>query len=395
MQKAVLSMTQKIKCQFLKVFQKGNTLNASTSLSIKVNRLVTLFERRNQHFNFSALLSRLVLGIILTCSFLQMGLAQVAAHAQLDTAEIMIGDQIGLTLFINHPPSAEIDRIDWAPLDEVKEIEVLDYGSLNTVAEGNEILLEQKLTITSFDSGYYFIPKIPVYYKNNGTTGVAKSDQLALLVNTIDAQSDSTQIAPIKDIVREPLKFVDFIPYLSGMVLLALLISLFLYFKNRKNREEAPPQPEIILPPHEVALNKLEDLKKAKLWQQGEIKAFQSELTFIIREYLENRFNVPALESTTNEIARLFKTIQLDEEWTNKLLSIFRTADMVKFAKAIPDIKVHNEGLEEAERFVIHTKKRSAETATSETEEETEEEVNEPDNNDQQEEPTENENRED
>ena len=317
-----------------------------------------------------AILRRLVLGIFLSCSLLQAGLAQVAAYAQLDTSDIMIGDQIGLTLFINHPPEATIERIDWAPLDEVKEIEVIDYGTLNTVAEGNEILLEQKLTITSFDSGYYFIPKIPVYYKNKGTTGIAKSDQLALMVNTIEAQSDTTQIAPIKDIVREPLKFVDFIPYLGGLVVIALLILLILFLRNRKNKQEAPPEPEIILPPHEIALQKLDHLQKAKLWQQGEVKQFQSELTFIVREYLENRYNIPALESTTNEIARLFKTIQLDEEWTTKLLSIFRTADMVKFAKAIPDIKVHDEGLKEAERFVIQTKKISAPPPEEQNEEE-------------------------
>lgn len=316
----------------------------------------------------NAILRRLVFLIIVSFTTTQVVQAQVTAYAQLDTAEMMIGDQIGLTLFINHPPGAEIERIDWAPLDDVEKVEIIDYGTLNTVAEGNETLLEQRVTLTSFDSGYYFIPQIPVYYKNNGTTGIAKTDQLALMVNTIEAQSDSTQIAPIKNIVREPLKFVDFLPYLGGLILLGLLALLYVFLSNRNNKQEASPQPEIILPPHEVALNKLEYLKQAKLWQQGEIKQFQSELTFILREYLENRFNIPALESTTNEIAKLFKTIQLDEDWTNRLLSIFRTADMVKFAKAIPDIKVHDEGLQEAERFVLHTKKRSVEPAPEQDE---------------------------
>lgn len=284
--------------------------------------------------------------------------AQVAVHAQLDSADIMIGDQVGLTLFINHEPGVEIDRIDWGPLDQVKEIEVVNYGNLNTVAEENEVLLEQRLTITSFDSGYYFIPKIPVFYKKNGETGVARTDELALSVNTITAQSDSTQLAPIKDIVREPLKFVDFLPYIGGLAGIGLIIFLIYFLSNRKSKRKAPTQPEIVLPPHEIALKKLDELKRAKLWQQGEIKQFQSELTFIIREYLENRFQVPALESTTNEIARLFKTIELDEDWKTKLLSIFRTADMVKFAKAVPDVKVHDEGLQTAERFVIDTKKK-------------------------------------
>lgn len=298
----------------------------------------------------------ILIGLIVLIS--QGLVAQVTVSAQLDSSDIMIGDQVGLTLFVNHNPGVEIDRIDWEPLDKVKEIEVLDYGTLNTVAEGSEILLEQKLTLTSFDSGYYYIPKISVFYKNNGTTGIAKSDQLALLVNTIDAQSDTTQIAPIKDIVKEPLKFVDALPYLGGLAGLGLLVSLFFFLSKRKNKQEEPSRPEIILPAHEVALNRLEDLKRAKLWQQGKIKEFQSELTFVIREYLENRFEMPALESTTNEIDRLFKTMEIEEDWKTELLAIFRTADMVKFAKAIPDIKIHDEGIKKAERFVIETKQR-------------------------------------
>lgn len=302
-----------------------------------------------------------VLGLVLlglTILWSPALMAQIAVSAQLDSAEIMIGDQVGLTLFINHTPGVEIDRIDWAPLDEIKEIEVLDYGSLNTVAESGEILLEQKLTLTSFDSGYYFIPQIPVYFKDNGKTGIEKSAQLALLVNTITAQSDSTQLAPIKDIAKEPLKLVDFLPYIGGLIGLGLLGLLFYYLSNRKKQQDEPTRLEIILPAHEIALNKLEQLKQAKLWQQGRIKDFQSELTFVIREYLENRFGIPALESTTDEIAKQFRTSELESEWKERLLSIFRTADLVKFAKAEPDIKVHDEGLKEAERFVIQTKKK-------------------------------------
>lgn len=303
-----------------------------------------------------AMLKRLAFLIAIFLATSNTGWSQVAVHAQLDTSDIMIGDQIGLTLFINHAPGAEIDRIDWAPLDEVKELEVLNYGELNTVAEGSEILLEQRVTVTSFDSGYYFIPQIPVYFKDNGKTGITKTERLALMVNTIEAQSDSTQIAPIKDIVKEPLSFIDFIPYLAGLLVLIALGLLLYYFVNRKNRKEAPTRSKIILPSHEIALEKLEALKEAKLWQRGEIKTFQSELTFIIREYLENRFKIPALESTTSEISRQFKTLDIEKDWVSKLLSIFQTADLVKFAKAEPPVDLHTRALDEAEAFIVATK---------------------------------------
>ena len=79
-------------------------------------------------------------------------------------------------------------------------------------------------------------------------------------------------------------------------------------------------------------------------------------MTYIIREYLENRYEIPALESTTDEILRSLKDVDFDESWKHKLQNILQVADLVKFAKAKPPADFHNKVLQEAEDFVIATK---------------------------------------
>jgi hypothetical protein len=101
----------------------------------------------------------------------------------------------------------------------------------------------------------------------------------------------------------------------------------------------------------------LTSLKNEKLWKKGEVKAYQSTLTYIVREYLENRFEVPALENTTDEILRSLKNTDLSQDWEGKLREMLQMADLVKFAKAQPQADFHDKMMNYAEDFVYKTKK--------------------------------------
>lgn len=300
---------------------------------------------------------------------------QVTANAELGKTAIIIGDQVQLNLVVNHSPGIEIIGADLTALEALKEVEVLGTSNWDTIAQGGEFILEQRLTLTSFDSGYYYIPKIPVDYKGaDGKLSKAFTpNKIPLTVNTVPIQSDSTTLAPIKPIIEEELNIRDFLPYIAGLLALALLIGGFYYYNKKKQEAEIPPPPEIILPAHEIAFNKLGALKKAKLWQQGHIKEYQSQLTYIVREYLENRFDINALESTTYEIMQEMKTSTMEEDWKEKLNTMLQTADLVKFAKAEPPVGIHDQMMEQAETFVRQTKQ--IEEETPETTDSIEEEI--------------------
>jgi len=296
--------------------------------------------------------------------FKNFAFAQVTVSAELDSTQMLIGDQMKLHLLVNHAAGVTVEKPDFSVLEKSK-LELLNVTEWDTLKKGVETVLQKDVTFTAWDSGYVWIPKIPVPYQQNGQTAVTSTEEVPISVLT---PALDTTLAPIKPIIKEPVKFEDFIPYLAGLIFLVVLSLGIYYFFIRKKRQLAPPPPEIKLPAHEIALDKLEALDKAKLWQQGKIKQYQSELTFILREYLENRFGIQALESTTDEILAQIKNVEAEAVLKTQLKELLQLADLVKFAKAKPAVEVHDRMMKYVEEFVRSTKK--IEVLTEEVQEE-------------------------
>ncbi len=285
--------------------------------------------------------------------------AQPNVSASLDSSRILIGDQVQLHVYAENSPGEQVESADYSGLEQIPELEILKISPWDTLPSGDQFLLRQNLTLTSFDSGYYVIPPIPInYLRSNGGKGTVKTNDLALSVETVFMPGDSLQLAPIKSIIEEPLKFSDFLPYLGIALGIGLGILLAYFFVKRKPEKEIVAAPKIIRPPHEIALEKLSALKAQKLWQQGKVKEYHSELTYIIREYLEGRFQTPALESTTAEIMRSMRNKIEEDDLYRQLRELLQVADLVKFAKAKPAADIHDRASAEAESFVERTKEK-------------------------------------
>jgi hypothetical protein len=291
--------------------------------------------------------------------------AQVSVSAEMDRNQIMIGDQVELRLFIQSPQGATLEPVDFSGLIGVEGVEIVDEGKLDTVRQAEQLILQQRFKLTSFDSGYYLIPPLVVTFKYQGRRGQAATNQLRLVVDPFPLQGEVDDIAPIKPIVEEERTLEDYLLFIIiGGVL--LLIGLGVYWWISRRKREAPVKVEPVLPPHEIALGKLASLKKAKLWQQGEIKEYHSQLTYAVREYLENRYQLPALEATTYEIIRDFRKVEGLGDWVPRMQELLQTADMVKFAKAEPSIELHTKAMDVAEKFIHETKRIEVEDASEE-----------------------------
>ncbi len=290
------------------------------------------------------------------CAF--AAFAQGKARAHMDSTYIFIGDQVQVQLLLDSALNATDIQTDFSVFDSIPELEVVRYSEWNPVgvnrASGTG-LYEQRIVITSFESGAHTLPAIPIRYKINGQEQVALTNTPRIEVGTIGV-TDSTQLTPIKGIVEEPRTLEDFLPYLIGVAAIGLLVALFFVLRRLSRKQETPPPPPVVLKPYEIALQKLETLEAAQLWQRGSIKAYQSELTFIIREYLENQFKIPALENTTDEIISSLQQYGFAPAWQERLRTLFQNADLVKFAKAEPPIHIHEDGMREALAFVWETK---------------------------------------
>ena len=302
---------------------------------------------------------RLSILSITTIFLLLFGLSahaqRVSVSANVDSTNMVIGDKFQLHLVTSYPQNTALESIDLSALKGIENLDIEAETNWDTAKVGQEILLRKDLTLQVWDSGYYWIPEIPFVLKQNGQLNVYKTNRIPINVASVILQ-DSIQLADIKDIIREQANWEDYLALIVAFLMICFAGLAYYIWQKRQAQKAAPPVPEIKLPAHEIALTALNTLKEEKLWQQGEIKKYQSRLTYTIREYLENRYEVPALESTTDEILRSLKKVDFDSSWKDKLQNILQVADLVKFAKAKPPADFHDRVWQEAEDFVIATK---------------------------------------
>ncbi len=263
----------------------------------------------------------------------------IGAKATLDTNAMLIGDQIHLNIDLTVPSGS---KVSWPLINDTvtAHVEVLRRSAIDTVYKDNDkFTLRQSILITSFDSGYYAISPIPFRFKekNDTVTYYAETQALDLTVNTLKVD-EKKDIKPIKPPLNAPVTFAEIFPWVLLGLGIILIIFLVLYYLRKKKRQEPVFQfrQKPKLPAHVVALESLDKLRSKKLWQAGKVKEYYTELTDIIRVYIEDRFKVTAMEMTTDEIMSGLKKEELAGSSRTQLKEVLVMADLVKFAKAQP-----------------------------------------------------------
>ena len=276
----------------------------------------------------------LILLLLPTAMFAQLSV-------KVDSTNILIGDQINFSI------EANIFEGDSLPYftDAVGALEIVSKSLIDSIKTEKGWQLTQSYVLTVWDSGVYYIPS--VQFKS------FVSDSIAILVNTIEMAED-TELKDIKAPIHTPINFEELSPYLIVLLILAILIYIIRWYV--KNREKTPVDIKTVkrvIPAYEIALNELEKLNAKKLWQEDNVKEYYSELSEIIRTYIENGIGTPAMEIPTQEI--LFQLHQKGID-TIKLKELLTRADLAKFAKAKPLQIENEESLKIGYDFIHQTK---------------------------------------
>lgn len=290
----------------------------------------------------------------------QFGFAQrIKATATLDSLQILIGDQVNLILELEKPENLTMDFPVLA--ENISEyIEILRQSPIDTtILENNTIRLVQSFLITSFDSGEHRIPPFWFRLHLDDRLDSIASNELFLKVFTMEI--DTTRgPTDIKMPYGAPLTLKEVTPWILGILLLAGILFFIFYYISRRKRNlpvfVLPSKPKE--PAHVVALRNLDRIKDDKLWQRDKIKEYYSQVTDVLRTYIEERFAIPALEYTTDETIRAFmaRGSLVSEKSMSNLSQILTLADLVKFAKYLPLPDDHNLTLVNAYFFVNDTK---------------------------------------
>lgn len=299
--------------------------------------------------------------LLLLFSFVAFAQNTPVVKAEIDTTNIRIGEQFEFKITVNDTANVIIPK-----LEKLTGLEIIEDKKIDTLK--NQLI--KKYILTGFDSGAYYIPQQQIFIRQR----LHLTDSLLIKVASVKVDTTKQKMFPIKAIQSEPYQFDDFKPYLWYAFIALIIIGLMLYFALRKKKEVEEEVVVPALPPFEEAIQKLHELDEKLLWQNNQIKEYYSELTEIVRGFIERELKVPALESTTDELIDILtdfndsKAISTTKETIKKLRDLLREADLVKFAKSKPISEQIEANRKEAEEVVTELKPKTIKSPEIKTE---------------------------
>ena len=227
--------------------------------------------------------------------------------------------------------------------------------------DGRRLKIRKSYLMAAFQEGWHHIRPQVMYADKNIIDTLSGPDTLAVMVTTFQIDSTSHTIFDIKPQKTLKFKMGEITGYILWSIIALILIILLMIIAKRVLAhygksfgdlfKPAPP-----LPPHEQAFKSLEQLRGERLWQEGKHKEYYSALTDILRTYIDGHFGVGAMEMTSDEIVDAMRSVELPQKSAMDLTQILRDADLVKFAKALPEAEQNEATYSAAWDFVEQTK---------------------------------------
>ncbi len=330
--------------------------------------------------------------ILFVLSILNSNAQEVTINAVPEKSIIKPGEPVNIKIDLRHPKDVKVKFPAYQPVDTLGNgFEVVEQYLIDTLSADNDIVLRQIITITGWDSGDYEIAPFKFAMSKGSTIDTIFSNPIEMSVNAnleelnIDEnrkkqQEQSGLVTVINEKRKDfdypkfmkeiyPIIFADLPVYtlkdffadyywyfiLGILLIIAIVAGVLYYLQWRKNK------PEIIIQKpkeaaHVIAFRQLEVLKNKKLWQDDKLKPYYTELTDILRVYIENRYLIQAMEMTTDETVKAISYLgEIKSPEVGLLEQVLSFSDLVKFAKAIPIADENIQSFENVNLFVNNT----------------------------------------
>lgn len=294
-------------------------------------------------------------------AFFSLNAQEIRSEA--DRKEIKIGEQIQYKISVETSAEENVvfpDGQTFMPLEMVRSTDT------DTLRENGKFRLEKEYFLTQFDSGSYTIPRQRIIVNSKDFF----TEPIDVEVRTLAVDTLTRPLFDIKPIVEvDAPKNVNLWLWVGVILAVIALIALLLYFFIFRNKKLTPEEIRKKLPPFERAIEDLKKLQNSKYLIESKHKEYYSELTDIIREYLEDEVHILAKESTTDELLAKIHLLQesgklnLSLETIQNLKRVLQTADLVKFAKNKPADNTAEYDRETIRDVVVKTKRALPETS--------------------------------
>jgi hypothetical protein len=264
-------------------------------------------------------------------------LPDVAVYSVVDRAVIPLGDVAQFTITVNSDPKISVNIPDLSK--KFAGLRIVDYEPDKETVEHQRKIKKKWYRLKADTVGSYLLPEIEFsYVLPTGEAKKVKTPRIFLEVTSENEDNEKKEENDIRDI--KPLYLIpyDWKGVIFAVIFIVLFCFCFLIWKWRKAKKEIPSPP---LPPHEVALAKINALKIR--WEANEIpfKQLHYELSEVVRAYLSGRFGMSAIEMTLEEIRHALKSLSdLPDFEKPRLLDLLGQTDRVKFTDYIPSEEV-------------------------------------------------------
>jgi hypothetical protein len=276
----------------------------------------------------------------------------VKALASTDSSRYLIGDWIRVTVELRHPRGTTFQPSVPDSLAGFTVLQRLPFVSMSDTVTRTGVI------IARYDSASAVIPGLTYLSAVPGDTALqpVSTNTVALTVQRVPVDT-ADQARDIKPVMSIPYTLAEILMVIGALLVLAAgAYVAYRYVRTKRQKAAVDTRLPVLKAAHVVAYEHLAMLKEKRLWQQGKVKEFHSELTEILRRYLEDRFGLMALEETTGEIIDGLSRMKLLPKITREVEDVLVRADLVKFAKHKPEIGEHDASMKSVYDVVERTK---------------------------------------
>lgn len=273
-------------------------------------------------------------------------------RAELDTTAMTLGDRLHLTITVEHSPDA---TVVWPDSVKVGPFELVDATRQEPRTNGNRTRTTAVLTLTAFELGELEIPSIEVTLSPpDGEPTILSTDPMRVSVVSV-GRDESGDIRDVKGPLDMPRSWLVVLLWI--VTLAAIGATAYLLYRRMGRRPRAPvvAPPAPIRPAHVIAYEALDRLASSGMLERGEVKPYYIAVSNVMRQYVEGRFGVPALELATHEVLDGLAGAGLPDGRYGGFERFFETCDLVKFARYVPSAARSGEIVPEARRLVALT----------------------------------------
>jgi hypothetical protein len=276
----------------------------------------------------------------------------VRALASTDSARYLIGDWIRVTVELRHPKGATFQPSIPDSLAGFTVLQRLPFMPVADTVTRTGIILARYDSATTVLPGLAYLASVP------GDTALlpVSTNTVALTVQRVQIDT-AAQARDLKPVMTIPYTLAEILMVVGAALALAAAgVGIYRYLRKKTPAPERDLRLPVLKAAHAVAYEALGALKEKRLWQQGKVKEYHSELTEILRRYLEDRFGLMALEETTAEIIEELRRMKLLPRIVGDVTEVLVRADLVKFAKHRPDIGEHDASMKAVYEVIERTK---------------------------------------